>query len=160
MNRIYVIILALSIYACTTTDKEQQIADLITEEISYDSSLAKKLGADEYGMRTYVMAYLKAGPNRSQSKEEAAKIQKAHLDNISRMAEEGVLVLAGPFLDNTDVRGIYVFAVDSLSQAEALTNSDPAVQAGRLIMELHPWYGSAALMEVNSLHKKISKANP
>ena len=74
-----------------------------------------------------------------------------------RMAEEGTLVLAGPFLDNGEVRGIYIFNVATVKEAEALTKTDPAIQAGRLVMELHPWYGSAALMEVNQLHKKVQK---
>ncbi|MCB0555866.1 MAG: hypothetical protein KDD02_20130 [Phaeodactylibacter sp.] len=125
--------------------------------MAYDSILAAQLGADEYGMKSYVMAFLKAGPTRSQDKEEAARLQRAHLDNITRMAEAGQLVLAGPFLDEGEVRGIYIFNVPTVEEARALTESDPAIQAGRLVMELHPWYGSAALMELNALHKKVAK---
>jgi uncharacterized protein len=73
------------------------------------------------------------------------------------MAEEGKLILAGPFLDDGDIRGIYIFNVQTVEEAEALTKTDPAIQSGRLVMELHPWYGSAALMEVNQMHKKIAK---
>lgn len=126
-------------------------------ELKYDSTYAAQLGADDYGMKPYVMAFLKAGPERSQDKETAAALQKAHLENIMRMAEEGTLVLAGPFLDQGEVRGIYIFNVATVEEAEALTRTDPAIQAGRLVMELHPWYGSAALMEVNQLHKKVQK---
>jgi uncharacterized protein len=54
----------------------------------YDSLLAARLGADDYGMRKYVMAFLKSGPERSQDAEEEARIQKAHMDNINRMAKE------------------------------------------------------------------------
>lgn len=127
---------------------------------TFDAELAQRLGADEYGMRRYVMAFLKAGPDRSQSDDQAAAIQRAHLDNIRKMAEAGKLVVAGPFMDDGEVRGIYLFAVDTLAEAEALTASDPAVQAGRLLMELHPWYGSAALMQVNAIHARIARANP
>ena len=67
------------------------------------------------------------------------------------------LVLAGPFLDEGDIRGIYIFNVDTIEEAKKLTNSDPAIKAGSLIMELHPWYGSAALQEVNRLHTKAMK---
>lgn len=123
-------------------------------ESKYDSTYAAQLGADDYGMKPYVMAFLKAGPERSQDKETAAALQKAHLQNIMRMAEEGTLILAGPFLDQGEVRGIYIFNVTTVEEAEELTRTDPAIQAGRLVMELHPWYGSAALMEVNQLHKK------
>lgn len=122
------------------------------EVVKKDTALAKALGADDYGMKQYVMAFLKAGPNRDRTPEEAAKLQKAHLDNIGRMAAEGTLVLAGPFLDDGEIRGIYIFNVKTIEEAKALTETDPAIQAGSLVMELHPWYGSAALMKVNEIH--------
>lgn len=122
-----------------------------------DAELAKKLGADDYGMKKYVMAFLKAGPNRNQDSATAAKLQSAHMANIVRMAEKGELVVAGPFLDNSEIRGIYIFNVESVEKAKQLTETDPAIQAGRLVMELHPWYGSAALMQVNETHNKIQK---
>ena len=121
----------------------------------YDAALAARLGADEYGMHTYVIAFLKAGPNRGQSEEEAQALQKAHMANIERMANEGTLVLAGPFLDDGQLRGIYVFKVATVEEARALTATDPAIQAGRLEMELHPWYGSAALQEVTAIHRRL-----
>ena len=73
------------------------------------------------------------------------------------MAEAGQLVLAGPFMDTGEIRGIYIFNVRTIEEAELLTATDPAIESGRLLMELHPWYGSAALMQINTLHKKISK---
>jgi uncharacterized protein YciI len=128
-------------------------------ETAFDSTLAAQLGADQYGMRKYVMASLKRGPNRDWTKEEADSLQRAHMDNIIRMADEGKLVLAGPFFDDGEVRGIYIFAVNSLEEAEALTNTDPAIQAGSLEMELREWYGSAALMQIPELSKKVSKVS-
>lgn len=124
---------------------------------TFDSVLAQKLGADDIGMKKYVMAFLKKGPKRDQDSATAVEIQKGHMANINRMAEEGKLILAGPFLDDGDIRGIYIFNVQTVEEAEALTKTDPAIQSGRLVMELHPWYGSAALMEVNQIHKKIAK---
>lgn len=124
---------------------------------TYDSLLASQLGADDYGMKQYVMAFLKRGPNRDQDSATAARLQRAHLDNIFRLADEGKLVLAGPFADDGDIRGIYIFDVKTVQEAEALTSTDPAIQAGRLVMELHPWYGSAALMKVVEISKKITK---
>lgn len=126
----------------------------------YDPKLAAALGADDYGMRRYVMALLKAGPKRDQDEKTAMELQRAHLDNIRRLADEGVLVLAGPFLDRGELRGIYVFDVATVEEARELTESDPAVQAGRLAMELHPWYGSAALKKANEIHTRISKLSP
>ena len=126
----------------------------------FDSTLAVRLGADDYGMRSYVMAFLHAGPNRDQTPEEATALQRAHMDNIKRLQEEGLLVFAGPFLDNGPLRGIYLFAVQTVAEAEALTASDPAIQAGSLRMELHPWYGSAALLSVRDTHARIARKSP
>lgn len=124
---------------------------------TFDAELARKLGADDYGMKTYVMAFLKAGPNRDQDSTTAARLQRAHLENIQRLAEAGKLILAGPFMDEGEVRGIYVFNTESVEEARTLTASDPAIEAGRLEMELHPWYGSAALQQVNELHERIAR---
>lgn len=123
-----------------------------------DTALVRRLSADERGMRVYVMAYLKKGPNRNQDENTAKALQQAHMDNIGRMARERKLVLAGPFMDDTDVRGIYIFATSSIEEARAWTATDPAIQAGRLAMELHPWYGSAALMLLPELHEKLTGA--
>ena len=153
-------IAAAILISCNTN--ENKTADNIKENkaAEFDSVKAKKLGADIYGMKKYVFAFLKRGPNREKDPVKAAALQKAHLENINRMAEEGKLVLAGPFLDDSEIRGIYIFNVESNEEAEALTNSDPAIKAGNLVMELKPWYGSAALIEINGLHKAISKENP
>ncbi len=132
-------------------------ATAMAPDSAYDAGLARQLGADELGMKSYVMAFLKAGPNRSQDSTEAARLQRAHLDNIQRMAREGKLILAGPFLDGGEVRGIYVFNVESVEEARALTATDPSIQAGRLEMELHPWYGTAALQQVQELHQRVAK---
>jgi len=123
----------------------------------YDSLLAKKYGADDYGMKKYVVAFLKRGPNRELDSKKAAQLQKAHLENIVKMAEEGKLVLAGPFFGSGEIRGIYIFNVESIEKAKILTNTDPAIQAGSLEMELKEWYGSAALLAVNDIHKTLAK---
>jgi len=156
MKNILSLLLLMGFIIACQPKPAQQAADS-PETLAYDSLLAAELGADQYGMRTYVMANLIAGPIRSQDSLEAARLQRAHLDNITRMAEEGTLVLAGPFMDNKEVRGIYIFAVETVEEAEALTNTDPAIQAGRLKMELRPWYGSAALMKLGEIHSQITK---
>ena len=116
-------------------------------EPQYNAKLAQQLGADEYGMKMYVMAFLKKGPNRNQSAEEAQALQQAHMQNIQRMAKSGELVLAGPFGANDHgMQGIYIFNVSTTAEAEALTATDPAIKAGRMLMELIHWYGSAAIM--------------
>jgi len=146
-------------FNCTSNQNVEEIIE--TEPIvEYDAQLAEELGADENGMKQYVMAFLKAGPNRDQDSLTAVNLQKAHLENIRKMSNEGTLIVAGPFLDDGDIRGIYIFNVATVEEARALTETDPAIQAGRLEMELHPWYGSAAMMKINEIHSQVAKENP
>jgi uncharacterized protein YciI len=67
------------------------------------------------------------------------EIQKGHMANIYRLAGMKKLVVAGPFGDGGQLRGIFVFKVASIDEARALTETDPAVQAGRLALDIHPW---------------------
>lgn len=88
----------------------------------------------------YVFGVLVRGSKWTKEQtEETKKIQEGHMANINRLAETGKLVLAGPFVDGSDRRGVFIFKVDSLSEAQALTDTDPAVIAGRLKIELHRW---------------------
>src|SRR5260370_19894019 len=80
----------------------------------YDPQLAQKLGADEYGMKIYVMAFLKSGPNRPKDSTARAELQKAHLKNITRLVNEGKLILAVPFMDDQPLRGIFIFNVSTV----------------------------------------------
>lgn len=115
---------------------------------TYDSVLAKKNGADEYGMKQYVMAFLRKGSANITDKTQRSELLKGHMQNIGRLAEAGQLVLAGPMTGNTGIEGIYVFNVTTIAEAETLSLTDPAVKAGLFAMEYHPWYATAALMEV------------
>jgi len=153
-----IIVAILSVFLVYGCNNQASIDDNgVTESTSvvYDSLLARELGADLYGMKQYVMAFLLKGDKSSADSTEAARLQRAHLDNITKMAGEGKLLLAGPFLDNTDLRGIYLFNVSTVEEAIELTASDPAIKAGVLKMELHPWYGSAALQLLNDIHATI-----
>ncbi len=144
---------------CTCDDDCDCGGDCHCHEVEYDRELAEDLGADQYGMKKYVFTFLRKGTNRNLSEEEARELQIAHLNNINRMAEERKLIVAGPFLDDGDIRGIYIFDVETIEEAEKLTGSDPAIQAGVLTMEFKEWYGSAALMVVNDLHKQLEQKN-
>jgi uncharacterized protein YciI len=150
-----IMILLFSIGALSEDKEEVKFSEATTNV--YDSVLAEKLGADEYGMKSYVIAFLKPGPNRDQDSATAVELQKAHRANIRRLAQEGKLVLAGPFLDGGEMAGLFIFNVTTIEEAKQLTESDPAIKAGRLIMDLHPWYGSAALVQVNDVHQTIKK---
>ncbi len=153
-----VILLITSCGQSAHRSPEDVLEELESDTSSFDSVLAAQLGADNYGMRQYMLAFLKKGPNRSLDSAESAQLQRAHLDNITRLAEEGILVLAGPFLDDTEVRGIYIFAVNTEEEALQLARTDPAVQAGSLVLEFHPWYGSAAITEVYRIHNRITRS--
>lgn len=154
-NALILISFSIFLVSCYSPIKESAVQD--SETPVYDSVLAKTLGADDYGMKMYVMALLKSGPNREGTPEERSKLMRGHLDNIKRLAEEGKLVLAGPFGGDGNLRGIYVFDVPTVEEAEELTKTDPAIQAGSLEMELIPWYGTAALPTMDEVQKKISK---
>lgn len=159
MKRIglYLIIVIIA-FACNQANTEVY-NNLTSEVISYDSVLVQKYEADKYGMKQYVVAFLKRGPNRNLDSTDAAELQKEHLKNIIRLEKEGKLVLAGPFTDDGDIRGIYIFNVKTIDEAKKLTETDPAIQKGSLVMELHPWYGSASLMAIPKLHKKLQKVS-
>ncbi|HEY6139975.1 MAG TPA: YciI family protein [Thermoanaerobaculia bacterium] len=124
---------------------------------AFDPELAKKLGADERGMKMYVLCILKTGPKDAEIKgEQRNEIFAGHFANIGRLADEGKLAVAGPFGKNDKAwRGLYIFNVATVEEAEKLVVLDPAVKAGIFVPELTPWYGTAAMMVVNETHKRI-----
>ncbi|HEX9982715.1 MAG TPA: YciI family protein [Thermoanaerobaculia bacterium] len=126
---------------------------------AYDAELAKKLGADERGMKMYVMCILKTGPKDAEVQGDARKeVFAGHFANIGRLADEGKLVVAGPFGKNDKTyRGLYIFNVATVEEAEKLVVLDPAVKSGVFVYELTPWYGSAGMMVVTDTHKRIEK---
>jgi len=156
MRHILFALITLFAFSCNSVTERKNRQTTLT---SYDSLLAKQYGADDYGMKQYVVAFLKRGPNRNMDSVETERLQKAHLKNIVRLGKEGKLICAGPFLDDGDIRGIYIFNVKTIEEAQKLTQTDPAIQKGSLIMELHPWYGSAALMAIQEIHPTIEKKN-
>ncbi|MEK8180844.1 YciI family protein [Flavobacterium buctense] len=125
---------------------------------NYDEKLAKSLNADEYGMKTYVFCILKTGSNTTATKEEKAKLFEGHMANINKLAAEGKLVVAGPFMKNDkNYRGIFIFNVTTIEEANALVETDPAVKAKIFEAEMTVWYSSAALQQIDQLHNKLAK---
>lgn len=129
-------------------------------DIAYDSTLAKSLGADDYGMKMYVFVMLKTGNREVTDQSVRDSLFRGHLANISRLADMGKLIVAGPLGRNElNYRGIFIFDA-SMEEVEKLLLSDPAIKAGVLRTEIFPWYGSAALPVYLETHKKIEKKKP
>jgi uncharacterized protein YciI len=123
----------------------------------YDAALAAQLGADDHGMRKYVMVILKTGPTPVPKGEKRDAMFKGHFANMEKLVGEGKLAYAGP-LDGVDGwRGMFIFAVTSIDEAKKLAETDPVIINGEMIAEYHVHYGSAALMSVNGLHAKLEK---
>lgn len=140
----------------TVTEEDTKITDVIKvpkktakqikEELTakgykifYDIDPIKK---DTFLMQQYYLAFLKKGPIRGQNEEEAAELQKQHLAHLTKMYELGYADISGPFGDDGDIRGVTIYNVPTLKMADSLANSDPMVKAGRLEIELHPWWAA------------------
>ena len=114
---------------------------LVTAELHpwWSEDVMKKTETPTKLMTAY-LAFLVRGEKWTPEKTpQTEEIQKGHMANIIRLAEMKKLVVAGPFGDNGRLRGIFVFRVESIEEARALTMTDPAVKAGRLALDLHPW---------------------
>lgn len=165
-NLIFILFCFIALLACkqenkeTSTENLKKETDSIIEEVAIvpskktNKEIKEELTTKGYQtfdyvdsktqdtilMQQYFMAFLKSGPIRSQNEEEAALLQEAHLAHLGRMYEEGFADLIGPFSDNGDIRGITVYNVPTLKMADSLANLDPMVKAGRLVIEVHPWW--------------------
>ncbi len=93
-------------------------------------------------MQQYFIAFLKRGPNKSQSKEEADSLQALHLSHLARMYELGYADISGPFGDDGDIRGITIYNTPTQEMADSLAHLDPLVQMGMLSIEIHPWWAA------------------
>jgi uncharacterized protein YciI len=128
------------------------------EALTPDTALIRKTGAGPYGMKAYQFVLLRTGPNKDTIKAPRREAFKGHFANIQRLADEGKLLVAGPF-SGGDWEGLFIFNTKSKEEAEDWAQSDPAVKAGFLSAEVHPWFGTAGVMLLPELHKKLqSKA--
>lgn len=146
--------------------KKQQTAlnhtDSAIANPNYDVELAEKLGADDYGMKSYILVILKTGTNETTDKTFISESFRGHMNNINRLVEQKKLIVAGPLGKNTNnYRGIFILNnVTDLEEANELLQTDPAIKSGLLDAELYNWYGSAALPEYLPFSDKIWKVNP
>ncbi|MGZ5253887.1 MAG: YciI family protein [Flavitalea sp.] len=136
MKNIFFTILILS---CISSVNAQQKENTSSSSAGKDSKTdASK--ADTPKMKQYFFVMLTKGPNRGQDSATAANLQKGHMDNMGKMAKDGKLLVAGPFGDDGDWRGIFILDCATKEEAETMVKADPAIQAGRLGYEIHPWW--------------------
>ena len=149
--------LSLLLLSCNTVPKMTKTED-VTEEVIEKSVLELKAELTEKGyklfdfvdektqdtilMQQYFIAFLKRGANRSQNKTETDSLQKLHLAHLGKMYDMGYADISGPFGDDGDIRGITIYNVPTLEMADSLANADPMVKAGRLEIEVHPWWAA------------------
>jgi len=127
----------------------------------YDPILAQKLGADDYGMKNYVLVMLKTGSNQTTDKQFISNSFRGHLDNIVRLVEVGKLIVAGPLGKNDKTyRGIFILYTNNFEEAKLILETDPAIREKLLDYEMYQWYGSAALPAYLEVSDKIWKLKP
>lgn len=149
-NLLFLALLLLSFAAC---NKAQPLQDN-----EFDLELATELGADDYGMKNYILVILETG--QAQIEEEALRdsLFAGHFANMNRMSDDGMLLVAGPLGDNNlNYRGIFILNTTSLQEAESQLLQDPTISSGIFEPVLIPWYGSAALSEYLKVHERIQK---
>lgn len=144
------LLIVVALYSAAVSSQEKPII--------YDAALAKALNADDNGMKKYAFCILKTGSNTTATEAEKNSAFEGHMANINRLAKESKLVVAGPFMKNDkNYRGIFIFNVATIDEAQALVETDPAVKSKLLEADLTVWYASAALMETTKIHDKIAK---
>ena len=124
---------------------------------SYDEALAKATGADEMGMRKYVLVILKSSSTPVPKGPERDAMFRGHFANMGRLAAEGKLAVAGPLDGKEGWRGLSSWRPPTSRRPRALVATDPVVAQGEMVPELHALYSSAALMLVDETHKKLAK---
>jgi uncharacterized protein YciI len=113
----------------------------------------------ENASQLYFVAFLRPVPGRrTLAPTEANRIQSAHMANIHKMADDGVLAAAGPMDDHTvTISGIFIFKVASLAEAQHIAQQDPTVIEHRNSIDVHAWRGPAGIGEE---YFRFAKAHP
>ncbi len=122
----------LGTFSISKKELEMEQKKEITDELIQKTISSGK----QYCFRLY-----KAGPNRNQPPDEAAKIQMEHLRYLMQLRAEGKLFINGPILDDPELKGISIFNTTDKEEVRRLSEGDPAVKAGRLVYEIYHWFG-------------------
>jgi uncharacterized protein YciI len=156
MQAVAVVALSFALACCGAASARTADAPVLPPP-ARDAALATRLGADERGMRAYVLVVLRTGPTRVPDGAAREAMFAGHFANMERLAKEGKLVLAGPFTQDPDGwRGLFVFAVADVDEARRLVATDPVIVQGEMVAEYHRWYGSAAVMVVPEVHAQVA----
>lgn len=122
------------------------------------AAVAAEQEEPQYQMRAYVLGFLYVGPAKIDDAAKMKELQAGHMANIGKMAEEGKLILAGPFMDKGDLRGIFLFNTEKLEEAKGWCDSDPAVMAGALRVDLKPWFSAKGITIDQPAARKSNEA--
>ncbi len=108
--------------------------------------------ATPQSMEQYTMALMNRGEKWNPASPEYKELLKPHLAMIERLSEQGTLALAGPFSDEGELKGIFIYCVGA-EQAAKLVQEDPLVKAGYLKPELHPWITAKGVLAAGQAMK-------
>jgi uncharacterized protein len=157
MKQLLVVLSIIAIVSCKPEIHREYVMEPCPEEVKpsakalKDSLTAKGFQTFDYVdettkdtilMQQYFMVFLKKGISRSQSKAEADSLQTLHMEHLGKMYELGFADISGPFGDDGEIRGITIYNVPTQQIADSLANADPMVKAGRLSVEVHPWWAA------------------
>lgn len=120
-------------------------------------SQARAVGSD------YTFVFLLAGPNDGQLEPEELKVaREGHFENMQRLAQEGVLLLAGPLTEprsDEAHRGVFLFDVDDVEEARAIAATDPGVVAGVFELAVYPFRSPSDLRRVLQIEQAAQEAH-
>lgn len=139
--RTLLLIPAIIILSCTAVSSVLHAQDLPIDTTGF-LTFEHQVGDTTYLMKQYFMCFLKEGPKRNQGADEAAEIQRRHLAHLEDLAANRKICLAGPFADDSGIQGVVIYSTPTYEEAVTLANLDPAVKAGRLIVEIHPFWAA------------------
>jgi len=145
MRILFLIAISFFIFSCENNVGEKS-SDSTEVKLPYPDSEFKTFESKEdgvtYKMKQYFMVTLITGPNRNQTKEETEKLQAAHLAHLNRLANSRHICLVGPTEGDNDIKGFAVYSVPTKAEALRLASLDPMVKAGRLSVDVQPWWAA------------------
>lgn len=96
------------------------------------------------------LVLLKTGATTKLTPEESRRVFAGHFANMSRLAREGNLLLAGPYGQRKHdpmLRGLFVLDTADPARARRLAETDPGVRAGVFALEYHTLATTAPLRD-------------